>query len=199
MALPEPLTTLTLGVTMFVSTNIDDIFLLAAFFADPRLAVRHIVAGQFLGIALLVAVSAAAALVALVIPERWLALLGVVPLAVGVRLLWQLRGPADDANEEAPARAAGRSQVMAVAAVTVANGGDNLSIYVPVFANEVAAVPGYAAIFAVLTAVWCVAGYALVNAPWAGAPIRKYGQVLLPAVLIGLGLWILRGAAPLLR
>jgi cadmium resistance protein CadD (predicted permease) len=192
------LTTLTLGVTMFVSTNIDDIFLLAAFFADPRLASRHIVAGQFLGIGLLVAVSAAAALAALVIPAHWIALLGVLPLALGLRLLWQLRRP-DDAEDEPTALAAGRSQVIAVAGVTIANGGDNLSIYIPVFANNVAAVPAYAAIFAVLTALWCVAGRALVNAPLAGAQIRKYGHVLLPAVLIGLGVWILRGAAPLLQ
>jgi cadmium resistance protein CadD (predicted permease) len=199
MDLTSALTTMTVGVTMFVSTNIDDIFLLAAFFANPRLAPRHIVAGQFLGIALLVAMSTAAALAALVIPERWIALLGVIPLVLGLRLLWRLRRVDEDDDDERPAVAAGRSHVIAVAGVTIANGGDNLSVYIPVFANDIAAVPGYAAIFALLTALWCVAAHALVHAPRAVAHLRRYGDVLLPAVLIGLGVWILRDAAPLLR
>jgi hypothetical protein len=47
------------GVALFTSTNIDDIFLLAAFFADPHLRPRNIVAGQFLGITGLTAARAA--------------------------------------------------------------------------------------------------------------------------------------------
>ena len=79
------------GVALFASTNIDDIFLLAAFFADPHLRPRNIVAGQFLGITGLTAASAAAALAALAIPEAWTALLGIAPLPLGVRKLWELR------------------------------------------------------------------------------------------------------------
>ncbi len=54
-----------LGVLVFASTNIDDIFILAAFYADPKIARRSIVIGQFLGIGALVLASAAAAILAL--------------------------------------------------------------------------------------------------------------------------------------
>ena len=197
------LSILGIGVVVFVSTNLDDIFLLSAFFADPGLRPRSVVGGQFLGIGALTAASALAALAALVIPEGWTALLGIVPLVLGVRGLVALRRGADadaDAGEariRAPERSAGRrtrSQALAVAGVTVANGGDNLGVYIPLFANAPAAIPVYAAIFAAMTAVWCWMGYLLVNNRWAGAPLRRYGHVVLPFVLIALGLYILSGA-----
>ena len=59
--------------------------------------------------------------------------------------------------------------------------------------------PLYASIFAVMTAVWCAAGYWLVHHPVLGARIRQYGHVVLPFVLIGLGLHILKDAQVLLH
>ncbi|WP_437641699.1 hypothetical protein [Sorangium sp. So ce854] len=60
-----------LGVSavVFVSTNIDDILLLAAFFSDPAVTSRQVVAGQFLGMAALVAASVACALLAARVPD----------------------------------------------------------------------------------------------------------------------------------
>lgn len=86
-----------------------------------------------------------------------------------------------------------------VAGVTIANGGDNLSVYIPLFASELQAIMVYTAIFAVMTGVWCAMGYALVNNPLAGSHIRRYGQVALPFVLIGLGLYILVDARVLFQ
>ena len=51
------LETLLVGIMLFVSTNVDDIFLTMAFFADPRLDARAVVAGKYAGIAVLVAAS----------------------------------------------------------------------------------------------------------------------------------------------
>ena len=47
--------------------------------------------------------------------------------------------------------------------------------------------------------VFCALGYLVVNNPLIGRYIRRYGDVLLPVVLIPLGLFILSGALPLLR
>ena len=44
---------LTVGIVVFASTNVDDIFLLSAFFADSHLKPRNVVAGQFVGNGLL--------------------------------------------------------------------------------------------------------------------------------------------------
>ena len=190
------------AAVVFVATNIDDIVLLAAFFADPRLRPAAIVAGQFLGMGVLVAASAAVALAALAVPPGWPALLGAVPLAMGA---WQLVGlmrngvhPEDDDAGVGP-RVEGRlhSQLLAVAAVTLANGADNLGAYVPMFAADPPAVPLFSLIFLVLTGAWCALGRALVRIPAIAPTLQRFGHVLLPLVLIAIGVQILWGAARL--
>jgi cadmium resistance protein CadD (predicted permease) len=196
------------AVIVFVATDIDDIVLLAAFFGDATLRPRAIVAGQFIGIAVLSAVSALPAYAALVVPPGWTALLGAIPLGLGlVKLsaLWRNRGRGDAAAGSDAAEAEHRieerlhSQVLAVAALTIANGSDNLSVYIPVFANNVSVVPLYAAIFAFMTALWCALGYVLVKNPAGSAVMQRSGHILLPIVLIAIGLDILSGASVLLR
>lgn len=59
--------------------------------------------------------------------------------------------------------------------------------------------PIYMFTFAVMTGVWCAAGYKLVNNALVGQHIRRYGHILLPVALIAIGVWILRGASALMR
>ena len=204
----EPLaSSAALGVVVFVATNVDDVLILAAFFADPTLARRSIVVGQFVGIGMLVLASAAAALVAFVVPDGWTALLGFVPLLLGIRKLHALRMSAvhnvGDAQtqriqrEERNAEHRMHSQALAVAGVTMANGGDNLGVYIPMFASAPHMIPAYALIFTIMTAIWCALGFALVSISHIGHAIRRYGHVALPLVLIALGLHILSGASVL--
>ena len=162
--------------------------------------------GQFLGIGVLTAVSAAAAMASLVIPDGWTALLGLVPLVLGIQKLLRLRtgvhekGAAEGAREqERVFERRMHSQVFAVTGVTVANGGDNLAVYIPVFASSLRSIPILMLTFCVMTALWCVAGYALVNNALIGERIRRYGHVVLPVVLIAIGAWIRRGASVLVR
>ncbi|HKP76139.1 MAG TPA: cadmium resistance transporter [Longimicrobiaceae bacterium] len=194
------------AVVVFASTNVDDVFLLAAFFADRHLRAHSVVLGQFLGIGALVAASAAAAWASLAVPDGYPAMLGAVPLALGIRKLWGLRragGEADldDVNLREEERAEHRtySQVLAVAGVTVANGGDNLGVYIPLFARDPYLVPLYSLVFAMMTALWCFAAYRLVQNRMVGVRLRRYGHVALPIVLIALGVWLLTGVRVLLR
>ena len=99
---------------------------------------------------------------------------------------------------EARAERVTHSQWLAVAFVTAANGGDNLGVYIPLFTRQLSWIPIYVAVFAVLTTLWCAAGYWLVNHPVLGR-IRRYGHVALPFVLIGLGLHILWDARVLFQ
>lgn len=197
-----------IALAVYASTNIDDLLILAVFFADPQVRVGAVVAGRFLGLAVLVLASAAAALLAMAVPGEWIALLGLVPLALGLRLLPALfggNGGADEQKEEAPAGAlqpARRgfvAQSLTVAGVTLANGGDNLGVYIPLFATAPQAIVTYIAVFAVMTALWCALGYLVVNNPLIGDRIRRHGHVLLPVVLITLGLYILSDAVDLVR
>jgi cadmium resistance protein CadD (predicted permease) len=196
------LETILVGIMLYVSTNVDDIFLTMAFFADPRLDPRAVVAGKYAGIAALVAASATAAACALAVPPEWIALLGLAPLGLGAHRLWKAwrraadPAPDGDADRGDGVTASGSlvAQACSVAVVTAANGGDNLGVYIPVFARQLTLVPVYATIFAVMTAVWCVVGRSLVTHRLVAATMRRAAAVLLPYVLIGLGLWILSDA-----
>lgn len=192
------LETIVIGIMLFATTNIDDIFLTMAFFADPRLDRRAVVAGKFLGIGVIVAVSAAAAACAMAVPPEWVALLGFAPLGLGLHRLWSAwRAPpgatAEDDGVPAPAGSL-VAQACSVAGVTAANGGDNLGVYVPVFTEQFQAIPAFAVIFAVMTGLWCVGGNLLVNHRLVAATMRRLAGRLLPWVLIVLGLGILAGA-----
>ena len=193
------LETVAIGIMLFASTNIDDIFLTMAFFADPRLDRRAVVAGKFLGIGGIVAASIAAAACAVAVPPEWVALLGLAPLGLGLHRLWSAwrsrRVPADDDEASDPAAAGSFvAQACSVAGVTAANGGDNLGVYVPVFTEDFPAIPTFMAIFAVMTGLWCVGGNLLVNHRLIAATMRRLASRLLPWVLIVLGLCILAGA-----
>src|ERR1700722_176839 len=93
-------TVLFLAVTLFAATNVDDLFVLLGFFADPQFQSREIICGQFLGIGALVLVSLAAALVALAIPPADVSLLGLLPLAIGCKKLADLWRGREQSEEE---------------------------------------------------------------------------------------------------
>ena len=170
-----------LSTGAFVSTNIDDLFLLVGFFSDRSYSRVHIFGGQILGMAIIVAISLAAASAALAISPQRVGLLGVAPIVIGIGKLLRL-GKAED---EGQPTAVG---VLQVATVTIVNGGDNIAAYTPIFATQGSRdIIATLVIFGVLTLVWCVAALGLVRHTALGKPLRRYGHVLLPFILIGLG------------
>ncbi|NTG50197.1 quaternary ammonium transporter [Agrobacterium rhizogenes] len=183
-----------LAVVLFASTNIDDIFVLLGFFVDPKFRTRQIVIGQYLGIAALCGVSLLASMISLVIPAGYIGLLGLAPIFLGLKKLWEWRkgSEIDDYPEDHGGASLGHGKIAAVAMVTIANGGDNISIYTPLFATrtmgEIAVI---AVVFTVLTALWLSAAHFLINHPRIGAPIRRYGHRVVPFVLVALGMLIL--------
>jgi cadmium resistance protein CadD (predicted permease) len=181
---------------LFAVTNIDDLVVLAMFFAQGaghRHAARRIAIGQYLGFAAILAVAVPAALGATFLPDRAVPYLGLLPLALGGRAAvqaWRHRGH-DDEDHGREARAGG-PRVLEVAAVTVANGGDNIGVYVPVLATAGAGgMTVYVAVFLVLVAVWVAAGRYFATRPVVARTLGRWGHILLPLVLIGIGLLIL--------
>lgn len=187
------------AVGVFAGTNVDDIIVLTVLFLSARASGRprpwQIWAGQYAGIAILVAVSALAALGLTLVPDRWVGLLGLVPLALGLRgLIGAVRGGAGDD----PPVAAGTAP--AVAGVTIANGADNIAVYTPVFRTlGTAGSVTMVLVFAVLIALWCAA------ASWLGshrriiALVERHGHWLVPLVFIAIGLVILIDSGVLTR
>ncbi|MFD0352626.1 cadmium resistance transporter [Streptomyces sp. NPDC127110] len=153
---------------LFAVTNIDDILILALFFAQGAghtAATRRIVLGQYLGFAAILAVAVAAAFGATFLPESAVPYLGLLPPALGLKAAWQAwKDYRDGSEDEAEERSReGGPGPLEVAAVTFANGGDNIGVYVPVFATR----------------------------PVIAKALAHWGHILLPLVLITIGLLIL--------
>ncbi|USX56892.1 cadmium resistance transporter [Lentzea sp. HUAS12] len=179
---------------LFAVTNVDDIVILALFFAQGaghRGTTRTIALGQYLGFAGILAVAVAAAFGATFLPEAAVPYLGLLPLALGVKAAVQAWRHRDDPDEERNAEGGGPA-ALAVAAVTFANGGDNIGVYVPVFATSgLGGMAVYVTVFLVLVAVWVAAGRFFATRPAVAAVLSRWGHVVLPVVLIGIGVLIL--------
>ncbi len=197
------ISSLSTGLTAFTATNLDDIVILLLFFsqANALFRRRHIVTGQYLGFAALVLASLPSFFGSLFLPQPWIGLLGLVPIAIGLNRLLIPDADTDDNSgaELAPSDAARpwyagflSPQSYSVAAVTFANGGDNIGIYVPIFANsawdELVVILG---VFFSLVGVWCYTAYQLTRLPLLAESLTRYGNQLVPFVLIGLGVLIL--------
>ncbi|WP_439658043.1 cadmium resistance transporter [Lentzea sp. HUAS TT2] len=171
---------------MFAVTNIDDLVLLALFFAQAKSA-WQVVTGQYLGFTAILAIAVVGALGASLLPDHFRPWLGLIPLALGLKAAWSLwRGSDDDEPATPPG-------VLAMAGVTLANGGDNIGVYVPVFAVA-DSLWVYVAVFLVLVGVWCLAGWFLASRQVVARALAKWGHVALPVVLIGIGLLVLFSA-----
>jgi cadmium resistance protein CadD (predicted permease) len=180
---------------VFAGTNVDDLIVLTVLFLAARGTGRprpwQIWAGQYAGIGVLVAVAAAAALGLTVLPDRWVGLLGLVPLALGVRGLAAAVRARGDAEPPPPLPATG---VVSVAAVTIANGADNIAVYTPVFRTiGVGGSLVTVAVFALLTAAWCLAGGWLGGHRAVVALVGRFGHWLVPLVFVAIGVTILAG------
>jgi|SRR5215813_1638758 len=177
------------AVLAFAATNIDDIFVLTLFFGQRNLKTWQIVTGQYLGIAGLITLSLAGFFARLIVPKSWIALLGLAPIAIGVKKLidWK-RGKE---HEHIKTRA---GSLLTVSAVTFANGGDNIAVYIPLFANSTDVTLAIILLtFVVMIGFWCVVGYFIGKHPVVTRLVDRYGHVLVPFVLIALGLYIILG------
>ena len=181
---------------LYAVTDIDDILLLSLFFAQGaghRGSARRITLGQYVGFAAILAVAVAAAFGAGFLPESAVPYLGLLPLALGLKSAWQAWKHRDDkGGDDEQETTEGGLRTLEVAAVTFANGGDNIGVYVPVFATAGPGAMGvYAVVFLALVAVWCFAGRFFATRPVIAVALSRWGHVLLPLALITLGLLIL--------
>ncbi|MDQ4502867.1 cadmium resistance transporter [Sinomonas sp. ASV322] len=180
---------LAVAASTFAATNLDDFVGLTAFFAVDRAAggrnTLRIWAGQLVGMGVLTAAAILAARAVASAPSSWVRWLALVPIVIG---LTSLLRPAKD-DDGASGRHSANS-TLAVIAFTVANGGDNLALYVPLF-HDLNAADGAAAVacFAALTVLWCALASFAGRAVWRPRGERRWraGRVV-PLAYIAVGL-----------
>jgi cadmium resistance transport/sequestration family protein len=189
--------TVAIAITAFTATNIDDILILTIFFAqvDDKFRPRHILIGQYLGFGLILLASLPGYLGGLVIDHKWLGLLGLLPIAIGIKALFKKQEEVTVQTCAIPEH--GQSPFIApqtyhVAAVTFANGGDNIGIYIPLFASSNAVTLSITlATFLVMITIWCYAAKLISSHPAIAKFLTQYSNAIVPFVLIALGIYIL--------
>lgn len=168
----------------FAGTNIDDILVLTLLLTQSRdrRGKMRIFLGYALGVAALAAVSILAGTGLRMVSGRWLRLMGLIPIALGVRAWFS---EDDDAAPEG-------ASVLAVALITVGNGADNLGVYIPLFAGfDSARIALAVPVFLMMTALWLVLGAKLSSLPALRNFIEVRCRAFVPAVYLLLGLYIL--------
>jgi cadmium resistance protein CadD (predicted permease) len=122
-----------------------------------------------------------------------LAYFGLIPLTLGLYAGWRAWRNRDDDDDDDEAKVADKQVgVLTVAAVTFANGGDNIGVYVPVFATaSTTAIIAYCLVFLALVGLLVLAAkYVATRRPIAEA-LERWEHILFPIVLTGLGAAIL--------
>ncbi|PPJ63703.1 cadmium resistance transporter [Cuspidothrix issatschenkoi] len=212
------ITAFTQGIIAFVATNIDDIIILLLLFSqiDNNFRRRHIFVGQYLGFIAIIILSLPGFFGGLVIKRELIGLLGLLPIGIGIK---QLLKPEEHNTEIQTVNtnlleSSHPNKIFSflltilhpntykVAAVTVANGGDNISIYIPLFAGQnFASLLIILAVFLGIVGVWCGIADLLSRQATIGYILSRHGKACVPLVLIGLGLFIIyeRGTFDIIR
>ena len=196
----ELVTAITTGAIAFIATNIDDIVILLLFFSqiNTNFRPRHIVAGQLLGFTVLLILSLPGLFGGLVLSKNWIGLLGLLPMSIGISSLVNQEEDSSKeiiaATEEAEVSTITSffsPQTYSVAAVTIANGSDNISVYIPLFAScNLETFLVIIGLFFLLLGVWCYVAYKLISNRVIAEVFTHYVNNLVPFVLIGLGAFI---------
>jgi cadmium resistance transport/sequestration family protein len=195
------------GIIAFFTTNIDDMIILVLFFsqinADFRR--RHIFFGQYLGFAVIIIASLPGFFGGLVVRRELIGLLGILPIVIGLKQLLSREETTEVQTVTSDFKQSShRNPIISfilsllhpntykVATVTIANGGDNISIYIPLFAGHNFATLGVIlSVFLVMVGVWCFIAYLLTLHPTIADILTRYGNIFVPYILIGLGLFIM--------
>ncbi|WP_297590871.1 cadmium resistance transporter [uncultured Mobiluncus sp.] len=198
------LSTLAQASVLFAVTNIDHLMLLTLWFVHghqrPGTTLR-ICAGQYLGFSAILAATAILNLISgFVIPEAQLHLLGLIPLILGVKAgigeILERRESNDSRDaQSAESKLEGKPvSVGAVALVTIANGGDEIGVYLPVFALSAWwQVAMFCAVFLVLAGALLALAWFITGRLGLAEVLERFEAVLFPSVLILLGVLILAG------
>ena len=185
--------TLVLSVTSFIGTNIDDLLINTLLFAgaENRSDQRHIFIGKYLGIGALVLLSMLGAAGLQFLSQRSIGLLGLVPICLGVKEILSsfVHNKADEHNE-IPEKSS--NLALSTALITIANGADNIGVYIPLFADFAFwQLMLTIIVFSVLVFASCLLSRSLSGMPVLKSSLSSAKQFIVPLVYIALGVYIL--------
>ncbi|MEO5969611.1 MAG: cadmium resistance transporter [Bdellovibrionia bacterium] len=201
----EFLKTITLGLVTFATTNIDDFLLILLFFSQG-ISTQKIVIGQYLGMLGIFVLSylVGSAMLFFLTPQ-WIGSLGIIPLVIGLRELYQRfrpnsnwRGHALSQKGRTVGATISKASVakehpskigtFTIAIMTLANGSDNIAVYSSLFAEKAKFdIFLLIAVYLILTGAWCIGGYIIASGRKWSKAVNHFGKIVLPYTLIAIG------------
>lgn len=185
------------SIVAFISTEMDDLITLLMLFSQAKSLKEKIaiIVGKYLGLALLIIGSAFFSYYISGIPSYWLSLLGIVPVAFGVKYIIDskkndakgLDGVNKNNSNSSFLIMTGLSFIM-----SLASGGDNIAIYISFFTslNGFSELFVSILIFALMQGLWFLLIWILMSFESLKVYIEKGRQVIIPVLFIVLGIYI---------
>ena len=150
----------------FLATNADNLLLLFAFLADRSFKPWQVIAGYALGMVAILALSWLVAWFAHFLRPDYVGFLGVVPIGLGLKRLYDRFVRHAGSPEPASSRRSTHSQIITVALADVAHGPDTIILFSALLADaDLVAQFSISIAYLVLVFGWCALGFFLLRHP----------------------------------
>jgi cadmium resistance protein CadD (predicted permease) len=199
------------AIAVAMATTFDDNIYLTGFFSETNRTFRplHVVVGELLGFTVLIGTSfLVSRVLAKTIPLSAIGWLGLMPILIGLANLVELVRPTPPRELQPPhqgPRTEGfatrqlslttvlrEHQTYKVSAVTLSNGGNNLSIYIPLMAASSSGGALLTVVVCYLAVItWLSLSFRLTRLPFVAIHLSRHARRLFPFVLMWLGFRIL--------
>lgn len=176
---------------LFAVTHLDTLVVLVAFCADEEYRTGEVFVGHYLGFLLGLGAALVATFFAAEVLQERAFVLGVLPVALGVRGFIKQRTELD--SVDTPVTTSGRERIGIVAAAGVGLSGENVAIYVPFFIalQEPTLVAAIVGIYLVGGGVVFLVSLLIARRTLAVGTPRWVDRLLVPTVLVAVGLYVL--------
>ena len=175
------------SIVAFVSTSLDNLFLLMGIIAGSGMRTRTVAAGYVASLACVLALGLALSYTVDPATDRWLRWLGVVPFSMGLIRLRQAATPDDgSAIDGVPSGGAG-----SVFAVMLASSGDSFGVFTSLMAESQKPLAFVVAATALsMATLWAALARWVVDHPVVAPRMRALDRFAVPPMLIAIGLYI---------
>ena len=178
------------AIISYIVTSIDDLLVSAIFFAqsNSKRDNWHIFLGKYIGTGFLVVLGCLGAFGMSFVPTQYIGVLGFIPIALGVKEF--IVSHKKEKQIDKPKTFAILS--VTVGMVTLANGADNIGVYISLFAyykwNELVLI---CIVFTVMIFTWSFLAKKLTDMPRLRGFIIRNKSIVIPIVYVTLGIYII--------
>jgi cadmium resistance protein CadD (predicted permease) len=177
----------------FLSTSIDNLFLLVTLSVHPKYGAVQVRIGFMLAVVMMLVIALVLAQSVQLIPTRYIPLIGLVPLSIGAYELYQLitkkQSPADDTPLNLDKS---KGTIWAVAVIMLTHSWDSIGVLAPLLADTRTSLVPWMSVSVLVTAAAIIfAGQWAVSHSKLRRILTKIAPKILPFLLMAVGIYIL--------